>query len=358
VVAPSHRPDLAIEEDLVEEVMRIHGIDALPAAMRRMPPDAGRSLPTVEDRARAAAAALGLSEALTYGFVSRAQLEALSAPAPRVEIANPLTEERSVMRTSLLPGLLEALRRARRHGVSDVRLFTVGRRFLAPEPGQPLPREPLGLAVVMAGARRLGLDKPQPLDVYDAKGVAVELVERVTHRRADVARAENGFVHLHPRGAGVIVVDGERVGSFGPIHPDVDDSFDLGGACVVVELDLDALASVARKVPQYRPIPTLPAVSRDLALLVRDEVTAGELGEAIRQAAGELCESVELFDVFAGAGVPAGQSSLAFHLVFRDPRSATQPEEARTLTDEEVDRCTKQVIGAVEERFGATVRGA
>jgi phenylalanyl-tRNA synthetase beta chain len=355
VTVPSFRPDLAIEEDLIEEVMRVHGINELPATTRRVLPATGRSAVGIEDRARVAAAGLGLSEALTYGFVSRAELAAVSAPAASVVLKNPLSEERSVMRTSLLPGLLEALGRARRHGVSEVGLFTVGHTYLAANSGA-LPHERLELAAVLAGTRTSGLDKPQPVDVYDAKGIALELVERVTLRHAEVRRSE--AAHLHPRARGEVVLDGGQVGTFGPLHPDVVDALDLGGPCMVVEIDLEALEGAGRSTPQYRPIPTLPAVDRDLALVVKDEVEAGELGAAIRDAAGELCESVELFDVFRGQGVPDAHRSLAFHLTFRDPRSATHPDQARTLTDEEVDARTAAVIDRVKERFGAVVRGA
>ncbi|HZO15516.1 MAG TPA: phenylalanine--tRNA ligase subunit beta, partial [Polyangiaceae bacterium] len=354
VEAPSFRPDLRLEEDLIEEVMRVHGVDALPATARAVVPKADRSELGIEDRARRVAAELGLHEALTYGFVSRQELAALGAPEPCVVLKNPLSEDRSVMRTSLLPGLLEALGRARRHGVNDVALFTVGRMFFPSE--GTLPHERVGLAAVLAGARKLGLDKPQPVDVYDAKGIAVELVERVALRAPEVRRGSAAY--LHPRGAGEVIVDDRRIGVFGPLHPQVVEALDLGGACVVVEIDLAALEELGRATPQYRPIPTLPAIGRDVALVVREEVDAGEIGAAIADAAGELCESVELFDVFRGQGVPDSHRSLAFRLVFRDPRSATDPDRARTLTDEEVDGRTSFVIATMHERFGATVRGA
>lgn len=358
VTAPSFRPDLTREEDVIEEVMRVHGIDEVPATARAVLPKSGRSLPDTRDLARRAAAELGLSEALTYGFVAPWELEALSAPRPCVRLQNPLSEERSVMRTSLLPGLIEALKRARRHGVSDVRLFCAGRLFLPSDEG-PLPTERSALGALLAGARQNGLAKPQPLDVYDAKGLAAELVARVTRREVTVKSAERETApHLHPRGVGALMVDDRRVGHFGPLHPDVVGRFDLDTEAFAIEIDLDVLGSIGRVVPQFVPVPVLPAVSRDLALLVDETVIAGELEETIRQAAGELGESVELFDRFAGKGVPEGKVSLAYHLVFRDPKASTDPDHARTLTDEEVDERTKKVVAVVTERFDAQVRGA
>ena len=358
VTPPSFRPDLGREEDLIEEVMRIEGLDGVPVTHRAVPPVAGRSKPSTEERARREAAALGLAEALTYGFVAPRDLEALSAPAATVILKNPLSEERSVMRTSLLPGLLEALRRARRHGVQDVRLFTVGRLFLAPAEDSALPHEQDAFAAVLAGSRQNGLERPQPIDVYDAKGVACALLERVTGKTPVVEAAGDAIAHLHPRAAASLRIDGQLVGRFGQLHPEVVDRFDLDGAALVVEIDLDAVARAGWKTPQFRPVPVLPPVSRDLALLVSEEVTAGALAAHIGEVAGDLCESVELFDRFTGKGIEPGQQSLAFHLLFRDPKAASAPEEARTLTDQEVDQLTGQVIASLGDRFGATVRGA
>ncbi len=351
VEAPSFRPDLEREEDLVEEVMRVHGIDAVPATLRPVPPKVGRSTPTLELRVRRAAAALGLSEALTFGFTAAAELAAIGAPEPVVTLKNPLTEDRSVMRTSLLPGLFDALRRARRHGVRDLRIFATGSVFL---PGGALPEERAGFAAVLAGARPAHLGKPEPHDVWDAKGVAVELCERVTGRAVSVVPGP--APHLHPRGAGTVALGGRAIGRLGPIHPDVAERLDLDGECLIVEIDLTALAELAAEVPQYRPIPQLPAVTRDLAFVVREEVQAGALGEAIRAAAGELCESVELFDLYRGKGLPEEHKSLAYRMVFRDPKAAADPERARTLTDTEVDARAQAVIASVAESHRAAVR--
>jgi phenylalanyl-tRNA synthetase beta chain len=184
-------------------------------------------------------------------------------------------------------------------------------------------------------------------------------VERVTGKAATVTAAEPGsLAHLHPRAAAVLRVDGETVGSFGPLHPEVVERFDLGGPALAIELDLEAVARVGRATPKFRPVPVLPAVHRDLALVVSEEVTAGALSAQIGEAAGELCESVELFDRFTGKGIAEGQQSLAFHLVFRDPKAASAPDRARTLTDQEVDELTARVIASLGERFGASVRGA
>jgi phenylalanyl-tRNA synthetase beta chain len=356
LVPPTHRPDLEREVDLVEEVVRVRGLDAIPTVLPAIRPQPPRATGKLEGRVRRAAMSAGLAEAITYGFVSRESLEALGAPPPPVALMNPLTEDRAVMRTSLLPGLLEALGRARRRGVTDVRLFTLGSRFLASRGA--LPEEARSFAAVIAGAREGVLAKPEAVDVYDAKGVALAVVERTTNRVAHATPqpADRRAAHLHPRGAADVWIEGERVGSFGPLHPDVVDRLDVGGPCLVIELDLQAIERVGVATPRFSPIPVLPAATRDIALVVHDDVTAGAVGAAIREAAGELCESVDLFDLFRGGSIPADHRSLAYHVVYRDPKAATDPERARTLTDEEVDRRHAAVVDTVKQRFGAVLR--
>ena len=358
VTTPTFRPDIGGEADLIEEIVRVRGLDSVPTRLPAIKPQAPRATLLLENKVRKAAIEVGLSEAITYGFASPKELVQLGLPPATRIIANPMTEDRSVMRTSLLPGLLEALRRSRRHGVSDVRLFTTAARFLETTPPSVLPDEVPSFAAVIAGHRHPTLQKPIELDIYDAKGVIVEIVERVTHGRATVIHQPADFraPYLHPRGAGDVIVNNTVVGSFGPLHPDVVDAFDLDGGCLVLELDLRALEKAGVLAPKYKPIPMLPAATRDIALVVSDDIEAGVVGAAVREVAGELGESVELFDLFRGAGIAEGHRSLAFHVVYRDPKAATDPEHAKTLTDEEVDKRHAAVVAAVKERFGAVLR--
>ncbi len=370
----SWRPDVKIEADLIEEVARIRGLDNIPTVLPAISPQRPRTSGQLERNVAATAAMLGLSEALTYAFVATKDLRALEAPEPVVLLDNPLSEERSVLRTSLLPGLLEALRRARRRGERNVRLFTIGSLFLAPNPraetsaarprlpsdGAALPEERPNFAAVLAGARSDYLTlKSAEVDVYDAKGIAIELVERLTGTSAEVRFVgQNGQnAHLHPRGASEIVVGDKVVGKLGPLHPDVVERFDLDGGAQIVEIDLVSLETLGSRVPRYRPIPKLPAITRDLSLVVSDEVPAASVARAIQEAAGPLCESVELAAEFRGGSVPAGQRSLTYRVVYRDPKASTDVEKARTLTDKEIDELQGQVLKTTQERVGATLRG-
>lgn len=362
MLAPTHRHDLTREVDLVEEVMSVRGIDTIPAelpAVRASRDVGGRE--ELASRARAAAVALGLSEAITFSFTSRKALEVLHAPEPSVVLENPLAEHQLVMRTTLLPGLLDAVRNARRHGEREVKEFTIGPVFLVREGGkatsktpprpkdETLPDERLRIAVVLAGDRPAWLTPASPTDVWDLKGYALELASRLSGERAEAAPFAPGKAprHLHPRGAGVLSVAGSEVGTFGILHPDAVDDLELDGEVLVLEMELDPFVA-GPKLPAYVPIPRFPASPRDIALVVKDGVAAGEVAAAVRAAAGPLAEGVHLFDRFVGGPVPEGHSNLAFRIVYR--------AADRTLKDAEVDAAHANVVKEVSARFGATLR--
>ena len=353
VLVPTHRPDISREADLVDEVLCIIGIDKVTA---QLPPiRASRDVGGREELARIAreaATSLGLSEAITYAFTSAASLAALKAPAPTVILQNPLGEHHSVMRTSILPGLLEAVSNARRHGVRDVREFSIGPIFLpAAAGGDGLPTEQLRLGVVLAGERPGWLEKPKSFDVWDAKGIAMVLTQRLAGGAASIEvvplSREDAPPHLHPRGAAYVTAGGRRVASFGLLHPDVVEALALDGEVLVIDLDLEPFTTGAA-VPLYTAIPRFPASTRDVAFVVSDAVAAGKVLEAVKTAAGPLAENVVLFDRFVGGSIAAGSSNLAFHVVYRAPD--------RTLTDAEIDAAHANVVKEVTDRFGASLR--
>jgi phenylalanyl-tRNA synthetase beta chain len=346
---PSFRPDVSREVDLVEEVGRVRGYDAIATTLPRVRAsrDAGPRQ-AIARRAREAAVATGLSEAVTYAFVSPKELEAVGAPSAAVTLLNPLTEERSVMRTSLLPGLLRVLAQARRHGERDARLFTVGALFLSS--GASLPDERLGLTVVVGGERTAWLGKPRRVDVWDAKGIAEDLVFRLLRRPVSVLSAPGSErpKALHPRGAAWILADGTRLGHLGPLHPDVADAFEIDDTPMVVEIDLAAAQALGPSPTRFVPLPRFPSVARDLAIVVRDDVPAGDVEHTVREVAAGMAERVTLFDRFVGGNIPAGHASIALHVVYR--------VADRTLTDAEVDERHARVVATLEGRFGATLR--
>jgi phenylalanyl-tRNA synthetase beta chain len=308
-----------------------------------------------------------------YSFSNPAALAAARAPASPVSIENPLSEDRNVLRTSLLPGLLDVVGRARRHGEFELRLFGLGNVFLPPGTAVPpalddlhpptpedvaLPVELPRFMAVLGGAQRTYLTRAPEVDVFDAKGIAVELVERLTGCTATVRHCtdEARLPHLHPRGAAEVLIGDVVVGAFGPLHPDVVDAFDLGSAVQVIELSLELILQLGRKVPRYRPIPKLPAIVRDVCFEVPEALGAGHITSTIAKAAGELCESVEPFDLFRGKSLGDGVRALAFRVIYRDPLAASAPDKARTLTDEEVDACQLRAVREVVDKLGLKVR--
>jgi phenylalanyl-tRNA synthetase beta chain len=337
---PSHRPDVSREVDLIEEIARVRGMASIPTEIPAIRPtdDAGPKETLLRD-ARHAALELGLSEALVYAFTSPKVLADARAKPAEVLLQNPLSVEQSVMRTSLRPGLLEAVSRARRHGERNVQLFTTGAIYEKDV-------ERMSFAAILAGDRETWLAKPQPLSVWDAKGLADGLVRRLTGDAASV-RAAN-IDHLHPRGAAEVLVGDHVVGALGPVHPEIADAMGTGPDVMVLELDLDALAAVGKRAPRYAAIPRFPATLRDIAVVVKETVPAGDVLEAARQSAGPLAEQIAIFDRFTGGSVPAGSVSLALRLVYRSAE--------RTLTDAEVDAAHANVVAALDKRFGATLR--
>ena len=351
VAIPTHRPDLERYVDLISEIARIRGIDRVAPVLPAIRPTRDQGPREAwSSRLRAAAVDVGLSEAITFAFVSEAELKRLHAPAPTVHLKNPINELHTVLRTSLLPGLLDAAARARRHGVPDVRLFTLGARYL---PGSELPDERLSFAAILTGTRPAYLQKPAALDVWDAKGLAESLLSRITRKpvRVDAFAADSCPAQLHPRGAARVSVAGAVVGTLGPLHPDIAAAYELEPTTLVLELDVAALMDVGVTLPAFRDIPRFPPSRRDLALVVSDDVPAGEVLAAIRGTAGTLAEHVELFDRFVGdarGSIPKDHASLAVRVIYRAPD--------RTLTDTEVDERHAQVVTEMQRRFSAQLR--
>ncbi|MEM8609110.1 MAG: phenylalanine--tRNA ligase subunit beta [Myxococcota bacterium] len=349
VEAPSWRPDLGREVDLIEEVARVRGYDQIPTAVPRVHPSESGTPEFLRFVAalRGAAVTSGLYEAVNYGFVSREELAHARVSTEAIALANPLSEERSVMRTSLMPGLTGAATRAQRHGAVDVRLFELARTY-HPN-GSALPHEQTTLAIVLAGDAGGWIGGDRHYDFYDGKGVVQAIVDRVLGQEPEIAVGPVPEF-MHPKRSAAVSFAGESIGFVGEIHPDVGDALELAGRVVYAELDVAKLDAMGREVgpPQASGLPKFPAVARDIAMLVREEFTAAEIAEALSEGAAGLAETVQLFDLYRGDQIPDGHRSLAFRVTYRDPES--------TLTDKRVDKVHKQVAALVRDRFDATLR--
>lgn len=357
VKAPTWRPDLAIEEDLIEEVVRVHGYEHVPALVPAIRPSrSGSPGPArFEREVKERVAGLGLYEAINHAFVAPGDLAKARAPEAVVKVTNPLSEERSVMRTSLLPGLATAAGHALRRQAPGACLFEVG-RTIHPRDGGELPLERDTLAIFLAGvahgpAGNAWIGGERAFDFYDLKGFVEAAIDALAGRSPALVPSDEVPSWAHPRRVGAIELAGERVGIAAELHPEVGEALGLEDhRGQYAELDLAKLREVitAAGVSRAPNLPKVPAVVRDVALLVDAEHTAGSVAAALAEGGGALVESVTLFDRYEGKGVPEGKRSLAFRLVYRDPKE--------TLTDKVVDKAHRKAAEAAKARCGAELR--
>lgn len=349
VVVPSWRRDIDGPADLVEEVIRIEGIDKVPSTP--LPRPAGVARPTatpeqkLERRLRRSAAARGLNEAITWSFIA----EDAAAPfgGGAWSLANPISEDMKVMRPSLLPGLLSAANRNLKRGATGVRLFEIGRRYLAEG-------ERLTLGVVLAGEQRSRgwqAGKAAPFDAFDAKAEALALLEAAGAPVANLQVMDGAGDAYHPGQSATLRLGPKTVlAAFGTLHPRLAKAFDLSGPVVAVELFLDALPGKRGSGfmrAAYAP-PALQAVTRDFAFLVPASVSADSLVRSVRGADKATIVDARLFDVFTGAGVEEGMKSLAVEVTL-------QPGE-KSFTDAEIKGVADKVVAAAA-KLGACLRG-
>jgi phenylalanyl-tRNA synthetase beta chain len=351
---PSWRNDLTIAQDLIEEIARIHGYDAIEPTLPRaaLAPVTRPATHVGMDRARDVLKASGLTEIRLLPAIFPEELDALRLapedPLRRaVRLANPMQGMGPLLCTSLLPGLLRTARRNFARQVESVRIFDVGRVFHARGPGE-LPDEPLRAAFLVTRGERASLwDAPTPPSpFFEAKGIAENLVGELGRRAAFHAGSDAPW--LHPGASGELR-RGETVWCrLGELHPEVAAHFEITQPCAVVELDLSAILAKPADTPRVREVSPYPAVRRDLAVLLDVGRPAGEVLDAIRKTAGNVLVSATIFDRYEGKGIPAGKVSIAFRLVFQRPD--------RTLLDTEVAKTTERVIEMLGERFGGELR--
>ncbi|MEO6154969.1 MAG: phenylalanine--tRNA ligase subunit beta [Thermomonas sp.] len=351
VTPPARRFDLAIEEDLIEEVARIHGYDAIPVTL----PGGGTRLKvpcetrSSDHDARRQLVARDYLEAISYAFVDAALLDAWALDGQGVALANPLSAELGVMRPSLLPGLVAALGRNAARQQSRVRLFEIGKTFAATEAGQA-PRETRRIAAVACGnalGEQWGIAE-RAVDFHDIKG-DLESLAGLSGALLDYRASSEAFAHPG-RSADVYRLDEAgadvRIGWIGQVHPRLQQALGFDVDVLAFELDLDLL--LARDLPRAQAMSIYPSVRRDLAFVVAESVSWASMQATVRQAAGQWLRELRLFDRYAGKGVENGFKSLAMGLILQD--------ETRTLIDRDVEAVVAEVVAALEREHEAAIR--
>jgi phenylalanyl-tRNA synthetase beta chain len=347
VTPPSRRFDVEIEEDLIEEVARVHGYERVPT---RTPSGELRlglrpEAQVAPQRLRAQLAARGYREAICYSFVARELLQRWTLADGVVALANPLSADLAVMRTALLPGLVEALRHNLNRQQDRVRLFETGLVFR--QVGGELTQLPhvAGAACGRAAQESWATDKRE-LDFYDVKA-DVESALALAGHRSNVGFRQLASAHLHPGQSAEILLDGKAAGQIGGLHPRLLKALDLDCDVYVFELDLAALST--GQVPRARVLSRFPSLRRDIAVVLPVEVSYAAVEACVRGALGPQLAEVVVFDQYLGANLGSGAKSLAIGLILQD--------DSRTLTDEDADRSMAQALAALERECQARLRG-
>jgi len=362
VTPPSFRVDLEREIDLIEEVARIVGYNLLPTTLPMVPMTFSEQDGLRELRKKVAEilTALGFYEAINYSFVAPQHHDLLGLAADdarrqSVHLLNPLAEDQSVLRTTLLPGLLENLRRNINHQSHDVRLFEVGKVFHPQGSGQP--EEPFRLAAVVSGRRNPGAPVlhvgETQTDIFDVKGVVFQILDRLRLDQAvtcqvAVAGQEPSFAEPGT----VLAVMGEEkiLGWCGAFNQKTLKGFGVKQQAFFVDLDLAALTGFSSQAKTFAPLPKFPFVKWDMALIVPEGVAAGEMLSAIHGCEEKLIEKAEIFDIFQGKNIAAGKKSIAITITYR--------AIDRTLDDETVGKIHQKIIEMMISRFNGQLREA
>ena len=344
VTASTFRVDIAIREDIAEEIARIHGYDVIPTTIFKVSTERESKYRKriLDDKVVLLATGSGLNQAISYSFVSPKVFDKINVPADSelrnvVKIKNPLGEDYSVMRTTTLPSMMECLGRNYSRNNSYVRLFEIGKVYIPKEDENVLPTEKNVLTIGMYGE----------CDYLDLKGAVENIVDGLGIKNPKYER-ESENLSYHPGKTAKLVIGRTVAGVLGEVHPNVSENYLVDEPCFVAQLDLDVLYESANTEKKYRALPKFPAVTRDIALLVEDDILVQEIEETIKKAGGNLVEKVELFDIYKGKQIPEGKKSIAYAIAYRD--------ENKTLTDKDVNKVHDKILRSLEYKLGAILR--
>lgn len=346
ITAPAWRFDIAIEEDLIEELARIHGYDQLPSTrpVAAMQMDAVGEGQLGLEQLRRLLVARGFQEAITYSFVAPDMQKMLAPELEPLALANPISAEMAVMRTTLWAGLVQALVYNANRQQGRVRLFESGLRFLPGPDGLGQERAIAGLAYGTVQPEQWG-ETTRPVDFFDLKA-DVEALLALAGVNGQARFVAASHPALHPGQSARIDLDGSPLGWIGALHPTVVDRLDLAAGALVFELALEPL--LQGRLPRFRELSRFPAVRRDIAVVVDSSQPVDAVLAVIRRSAPDTLQELKLFDLYTGKGIDSGRKSLALGL--------TLQADSRTLTDSEVDAALGNILAALKAELGATLR--
>ncbi len=349
VRVPTFRPDITREIDLIEEIARLYGYDKIKARVH-----GGGTLRVAQiweeeavGKIKAALCALGFHEVVTNSLNDPKLLSAAGFSGPFRKIMNPLSEDLSVLRPSLVPSLLQVVQRNLRRAVRDIRIFELGKVFGQPS-GEDVSAERWSLCGLITG-RRLppGWDyQDQEVDFFDLKGLLESLLDKISIDNFKFL-AYDGDV-FQPRAAATLMLGENPCGSLGRLSSEVTSAFDLGIEIYLFQVDVSSLVNAMTNQRRYSGLPRYPAAERDMAIVVPETMPAGRVEEVIREAGGELVVKIGLFDVYRGEQISSGEKGLAYSLRYQSAQ--------KTLTDDEVDGIQQRIVAALREKLGVRLR--
>jgi len=348
VVPPSHRYDMAIYQDLIEEVARIHGYDNIQISL----PVIDVKLAKYQDQfevaqLRQTAVTLGYQEAISFSFADLKLEKQLNPAVNPLALANPISSDLAVMRSTLLSSLIPCVQYNVNRQQNRVRFFELGLRFDYQDAASIHDLKQIPTFALIATGSRINESwhgKPQPMDFFDFKGDVEEILAAA---RLNVEYVRSDRAWLHPGQSAEIMVNGQSIGYLGRLHPSLEDELDLATTWVA---ELDQKAVLQTYVSNFTELSRFPSVRRDIALLISDKINVSEIQRLIEKTGGELLESTWLFDVYTGQGVEEGKRSLAFALLWQHP--------TRTLEDAEIKSGMDNILQVLENTYQATLRAS
>ncbi|MGB9813382.1 MAG: phenylalanine--tRNA ligase subunit beta [Thermovenabulum sp.] len=346
VEAPSYRKDITCTADIAEEIARVYGYDNIPSSLPSNISTIGKikKFHRLKSKIENILICNGFSEVYNYSIINPKMMDMVKAPEEHehkrlISIINPLSEEMSVLRTTLIPGIVDVVKYNINQKIDEVKVFEIGKTYHPKSlPLKELPVEKTRIALGLYG---------KDYDFYEIKRVLETVFFALRVKDAKFKKTE--YYALHPGRSAAFYIDDDLIGVVGELHHDVAENYCLEGKRIyVAEIDFDLLIEKSDEVIQYTPLPKFPPAERDLAFVLDDDVPVAEVIEAIKEVSRPLLERIELFDIYKGEKIPAGKKSVAFSLTFRSYE--------RTLKDEEVNELQEKIISIVEERFGGKLR--
>ncbi|MCH3962837.1 MAG: phenylalanine--tRNA ligase subunit beta [Clostridium sp.] len=341
---PTFRSDINIKEDVAEEVARIYGYDKIPSTIiDSVNTRGGKSeKQKLDDKIIDILIASGLNQSISYSFFSRKSFDKIcldedSQLRKVVTIRNPLGEDYSVMRTTTIPPMMEALGRNYSRNNKSARLFEIGRIYIPKDDMNKLPDEKNMVTAGMYGN----------VDYFDLKGVVENILSSFQIKDFSLKR-ESSNPTFHPGRTANLYIKNKFIGVFGEVHPNVVENYGIEDRCYIFELNLDLIYRYSNSDKKYRPLPKFPAVSRDIAVLVDKDVLVEDVENIIRHQGGKMVENIKLFDVYTGKQIERGKKSIAYSISYR--------LENRTLTDSEVNKVHDRILKNLENKLGAKLR--